>query len=164
MRQLMRVAADFLMRYRRTIWWLCLSLAITLGIAVAIVMTNWQSQSVFAQQMAVHSIRPNSVLGKVRLEMPTQLVRLNVKIPCDSRLAFSADGKQLFTAGSRGQLTVWDMQTHTCIFKSDRMMAGFLRGFAVSPDGRYVVTAGDDHDMRVFDIVDRKELKVIDRG
>jgi WD40 repeat protein len=164
MRQLMRVAADFLMSYRHKIWWLCLSLAITLGITVAIITTNWQGPSIVAQETAIHAIPPDVALGKVGLEMPTQLVRLKLEIPAISHLAFSADGKQLFTAGMRGQVTVWDLRARTCIFKSDRMMAGFLRGFAVSPDGRYVVTAGDDHDMRVYDIVDRKELKVIDRG
>jgi WD40 repeat protein len=75
-----------------------------------------------------------------------------------SALAFSPDGKTLFTAGGDKVVREWDLATN----KPKRTFEGHTDGVtsvAVSPDGKTLASAGYDQVVRVWDLGTGKELR-----
>jgi hypothetical protein len=70
------------------------------------------------------------------------------------------DGKRFLTADSWGQVHCWPLTgaKMTPLWTIARAQASWLRRLAVSPDGKYVATCGNDHLARVFDAADGKAL------
>jgi WD40 repeat protein len=83
--------------------------------------------------------------------------------------AFSPDGRTIVSAGAECTLTVWDAGTDAAeagnrvpgLLFPDLMSetpqtltghSGFVFGFAFSPDGRWIVSASDDHTLRVWQV------------
>ncbi|MFO0878975.1 MAG: PQQ-binding-like beta-propeller repeat protein [Gemmataceae bacterium] len=66
------------------------------------------------------------------------------------RLAFTADGRRLVSAGFDGHLRVWDLDRLKEV-RSFKVEAGTVYGLSLSPDGRLAATAGRDG-LRLWDL------------
>jgi WD40 repeat protein len=75
--------------------------------------------------------------------------------PGISALALSPDGELLVCGGTNG-MSVWELKTGK---KMRRMRAGRVRTVVFSPDGKKLVTGGQERDnsVRVFDVATAKE-------
>jgi WD40 repeat protein len=86
-----------------------------------------------------------------------QLVRA-----CDSQsnsitnLAFTHDSKQILSAGDNA-IHVWDVANGKEVRRLEGH-AGLVPAMAISPDGRRLVTGGDDRTIRLWDVASGKEL------
>jgi WD40 repeat protein/serine/threonine protein kinase len=78
--------------------------------------------------------------------------------------AVSADGRIAVTDGGRGEtgklLQVWDLPTGTCL-RTLSGHSGQVNGVAASPDGRIVISGGDDCTVRVWDAPGGKCLRIM---
>lgn len=75
-------------------------------------------------------------------------------------MVLSSDGQRLFTADSWGQVHCWvvsasAMTPHWTIAKAH---ATWLRRLALSADGKYIATCGNDHVARVYSSADGKPV------
>ncbi|MFL6147878.1 MAG: WD40 repeat domain-containing protein, partial [Pseudonocardiaceae bacterium] len=64
-------------------------------------------------------------------------------------LAVAPDGSWLASAGSGGEVRIWDPATGTIL----RTLTGHTRGIAalaVAPDGSWLASAGDDRELRIW--------------
>jgi len=65
-------------------------------------------------------------------------------------LAYSRDGKLLYSAGVDGVIRTWNTQTRA-LTKAFVGHQGIILGFALSPDGKILATGGDDGTVRLWD-------------
>ena len=88
----------------------------------------------------------------LQLTVPQKpLVELDVKSTgYADRIAFSADGRRLATAGKSRSVQVWDASSGTRLF-SLAGHTGDVYSFAFSPDGRLLATGGEDTTVRLWD-------------
>lgn len=68
-----------------------------------------------------------------------------------SRVVCTPDGQFAITSGWEGNLTMWHMATATCtgIFAGHQRQ---VHALAISPDGRLLVSSGDDNCIRSWDL------------
>lgn len=66
-------------------------------------------------------------------------------------VAFSPDGARLITGTKDGQLTLWDAETGRETNRVQRATGGEFLSAAFTPNGRWVVSAGEDCAVRVLD-------------
>jgi WD40 repeat protein len=84
---------------------------------------------------------------------------------------FSADGKRLASAGADGSVRLWDAATgrpiHVWLAHPSRRRDGFSGGSAgtqaldMTPDGRWIVSAGSEERLRAWESVTGKEVCAI---
>lgn len=83
-------------------------------------------------------------------------------------MAFSPDGKRLFTAGDDGRVRLWPVSEGTATaFQAPLPLqghAGTVSALALSADGRTLVTGGADHTVRLWDGVTGKSRKTLLTG
>ena len=79
-------------------------------------------------------------------------------------LAFQPKGELLFTADSWGQLACWRYadEQPKLVWSHKEAHPGWIRSIAVSPDGRWVASAGYDSIVRVWSTKDGKLHKELD--
>lgn len=73
-------------------------------------------------------------------------------------LAYSRDGRSLFVGGADSTLRSWDIATGRLLAAID---TGPLRFFAVSPNGRTIVTSDGGGAVVVWDFVTRRKLRTL---
>ncbi len=73
-------------------------------------------------------------------------------------LVFDATGKRLVAGGSKDEGRVWDAATGRQL-AAMKGHTGDINAFAISPDGRQVLTVSDDKTARVWDSKSGKELR-----
>ncbi len=86
-----------------------------------------------------------ALLGKdgyiVLVSLPTKQwvanLKMNGEVTC---LAFSADGRALFTLGEEGEVYCWDMETRACAYRFADEGCVKASALAVSPDGAFIAT------------------------
>lgn len=78
-------------------------------------------------------------------------------------LGFSPDGTRLASANEAGDLLVWDVASGREVRRLDAALSGYPRCVAFSPDGRWLVTGGDDRRLR-FREAATLEVKAVHRG
>jgi DDB1- and CUL4-associated factor 13 len=66
---------------------------------------------------------------------------------------------QYLSGACDGEVRVWDLSRRTCVWKSIAH-TGFVRGIAVTPDGRSFVSAGDDGLVKRWDLQVSADLAV----
>jgi serine/threonine protein kinase len=76
------------------------------------------------------------------------------------RLAVSADGKQALV-GIRTGVHVWDLETDKVTVFEASIDRGMIEQGRFSPDGRWLLAAGTDGSVRLWDVSTTKELPVI---
>jgi WD40 repeat protein len=90
------------------------------------------------------------------------IVLWNWEVPCRvrvlpggaSRLAFSPDGKLLFTVGVLNEsVVVWDVEKGTIIQELSELDAA-TNAVAIDPQGRYLASGSDDFGLRIWDVSD----------
>jgi WD40 repeat protein len=75
-------------------------------------------------------------------------------------VAFSADGKTVFTAGADGTLRFWDAASNKELLSLPAHARGVF-GLALSPDGKVLATSGGDHVVRLWDVAKCMEPQVL---
>lgn len=65
---------------------------------------------------------------------------------------FSPDGKQLWSAGKRGEIFVWDMETFVCLRRFMDEGSGSIRSVAMSPNGQFFATGQDNGVVNIYRI------------
>lgn len=103
--------------------------------------------------------------GRVRLwslatDEPQELPALTDHHGWVQAVAFSRDGRRLYTADSWGKLCAWDMNGDEpqLAWSLDEAHAGWLRDLDVSADGSRLVTCGRDRVARIWAAVDGAPL------
>ncbi|MFM7846555.1 MAG: eIF2A-related protein, partial [Planctomycetota bacterium] len=68
------------------------------------------------------------------------------------------DGKLLVTAGSEGQVKLWDLETHRALhqFKDGHAPETEIFSASFSPDGKFLLTAGADGKLCLWNVAERK--------
>jgi WD40 repeat protein len=92
--------------------------------------------------------------GQVAWRLPHQR-----SFPC-SPPTFGPDGKHLVTAGSDGEVNVWDVAAR----KVERGLRGHAGGVlcaAFSPDGKRLATGGQDKTVRLWDLSSGEEIRTL---
>jgi WD40 repeat protein len=64
-------------------------------------------------------------------------------------LVFSPDAKNLLSGGSDHIMRCWDVHTGREVGHLDGH-AGSIRGLAISPDGHYIASCGDDRTVHLW--------------
>jgi WD40 repeat protein len=77
-----------------------------------------------------------------------------------SKVVYSPDGKSLASAGSGPTIRRWDANTGKEINPDSTSHQGGISAVAVSPDGKYVASGGED--LRLWDAATHKLLRKID--
>lgn len=78
-------------------------------------------------------------------------------------LGFSPDGTRLASSNEAGDLQIWDVANGREVRRVAAALSGFPRCVAFSPDGRWLVTGGDDRLLRVRDSA-TLEVTAVHRG
>jgi eukaryotic-like serine/threonine-protein kinase len=69
-----------------------------------------------------------------------------------THLAWSRDGRRIFTEGATPSIEAWDAATGRRLFRLDRLPAQPTRRLhAASPDGRHLLVAGEDNSLMLLD-------------
>jgi WD40 repeat protein len=77
-----------------------------------------------------------------------------------SQLIFNAAGSQLATSAENGEISEWDIAA--TVGASDLLPhAQLVRSMAVSPDGRWLATASDDLNVRLFDTASNTKVATL---
>lgn len=92
--------------------------------------------------------------------LPPQVIKHGVGV---TRVKFSADGKRLFSAGSKGAIRVWNTSNLEMIEAIPTGQEGLI-DFAVSKDGSTIVTGGDEGVLRAWNVDSRTKLTEIRDG
>jgi RNA polymerase sigma factor (sigma-70 family) len=78
-------------------------------------------------------------------------------------LAFSADGRQVFSAAGMNDLPVqaWDARTGERLYELDNNNPNTVHALALSPDGKLLAACGyNDHTIRLWNLASRKEVRL----
>jgi WD40 repeat protein len=73
-----------------------------------------------------------------------------------TNVAFSLDSRHLFTCGDNAA-HMWEIGSGKQVKRFDGH-TGLVLALALSPDGRRLITAGDDKSIRIWDVATGKEL------
>jgi len=76
---------------------------------------------------------------------------LHTKALTITSLAFTPDGEGLLAGDEHGTVTLWNVFTHREL-KDFSAHQGWVKGLAVSSEGRTLVTGGNDGLIRVWDM------------
>src|SRR5262249_41146570 len=88
-------------------------------------------------------------------------------------VAFSADGKWLVSGADDGSVRLWDATTGTALhvwrahapqrppIGTLALAKGGVAALDISPDGRWVVSAGHEENLKLFDATTGKQARVI---
>jgi WD40 repeat protein len=88
---------------------------------------------------------------KEQLELP-----LGLDLPWS--LAFSPDGKQLFTGGTNQSVKIWDATNDGKLLATLPGHADDIRGLAINPFVNRAVSASSDQTLRLWDLAARQEV------
>jgi WD40 repeat protein len=82
-----------------------------------------------------------------------------IKLPGNvEMLQSSPDGKRLYSAAGDGSIRVWEVPSKTEVNTWKNLHRGGIWGMALSPDGKMLATAGQDHFARLLDTQNFKVL------
>jgi WD40 repeat protein len=82
-----------------------------------------------------------------------------IKLPGNVEvLQSSPDGKRLFAAAGDGSIRVWELPSKNQVYTWKQLHRGGIWGMALSPDGKMLATAGQDHFARLLDTENFKVL------
>jgi WD40 repeat protein len=82
-----------------------------------------------------------------------------IKLPGNVEvLQSSPDGKRLFAAAGDGSIRVWEVPSRNQVHTWNTLHRGGIWGMALSPDGKMLATAGQDHFARLLDTENFKVL------
>lgn len=122
------------------------------------------------------TVRSNRILIALRLILATvslailllQEARSSRVVPGRSRpvpatgevssMAFSADGKHLYTGGSDATVRIWDMETHDALSAAEGIQGhgDIVLQITPSPDGKTLASASADGSVRLYDLAAEK--------
>jgi WD40 repeat protein len=88
---------------------------------------------------------------------PAKLLKLNGHSTWVSAIAFTPDGKRVFTVDYAGYLGAWDFPARDAQQPPAWLKPahdGWIRAIAVSPDGQQVASCGNDHAVRLWSTTD----------
>lgn len=78
-------------------------------------------------------------------------------------LAFSDDGKTLWTAGYDGKVIAWDADADNPTPKQTLdAHAGWVRALVVSPDGKLLATCGNDNLVKLWSLPEGKRVRTLE--
>ena len=105
---------------------------------------------------------PDAIPGETRPPEPTRIGEFE---PAGKVLAlgFSPDGTKLASSNEGGDLQIWDVPSGREVHRVVATLSGYPRCVAFSPDGRWLVTGGDDRLLRIRD-AETFEVTSIHRG
>jgi WD40 repeat protein len=116
----------------------------------------WMAVSGY-REILLHSME-NGAPAKLAARLPGRAMRIH-------GLAFSADSKTLVATGGDpavgGEVQVWDVPTKTLRHRS-RLAGDTFFGVALSPDGTRAAFGGADKSIRIYDVVEGKQLRKMD--
>jgi WD40 repeat protein/DNA-binding CsgD family transcriptional regulator len=75
-------------------------------------------------------------------------------------IAFHPDNSELFTGDGNGRITRWSLQSGEQI-SSQKAHSDWIRSLVYDPQGRYLISAGDDHKIKLWEVTANSEIKKI---
>ncbi len=75
-------------------------------------------------------------------------------------IAFQPDSRELFTGDGNGRITRWSLQSGEQI-SSQKAHSDWIRSLVADPQGRYLISAGDDHKIKLWEVTATSEIKKI---
>jgi WD40 repeat protein len=89
--------------------------------------------------------------------------RLKMEAP-HARMAFSADGKRLFTGDNLGRWHIWDVMTgdRVASHQASASSANAVSAIALAPDEKTLATGDDEGTIKIWDVASGLVLLVLD--
>jgi WD40 repeat protein/DNA-binding CsgD family transcriptional regulator len=75
-------------------------------------------------------------------------------------IAFHPNNAELFTGDGNGRITRWSLQSGEQI-SSQKAHSDWIRSLVYDPQGRYLISAGDDHKIKLWEVTANAEIKKI---
>jgi len=87
---------------------------------------------------------------------------LNKKLADQSKLAKKIDKDFLFTASRDKTIKLWDIKNASCLYTFEGH-DNWVRNIVVHPTGKYLISTGDDRNIRIWDMKSGRSVKKLDK-